>query len=89
MLGLLAHLAFSQPHIPPIEHQFCSIQASYKNALMALHLAKVNGDCGEHELAMLENLVADLEAALRNLEPQRGPREQLPHASSAWGMSWQ
>lgn len=89
MLGLLAHLAFSQPNIPPIEHQYCSIQTSYKSALEALHQAKVRGDCGEYELAMLENLVADLEAALRNLEPQRGTREQLPHASDGWGLSWQ
>lgn len=88
MLGLLAHLALSQPYIPPVEHQYCSIQTSYKSALTALHQAKVSGDCPEHELAMLENLVADLEAALRNLEPQRGPREQLPHASDSWGLAW-
>ena len=88
MLGLLAHLAFSQPNIPPIEHQFCSIQNSYKSALTALHQAKAKGDCSEYELAMLENLVADLEAALRNLEPQRGPHEQLPHASDSWGLAW-
>lgn len=89
MLGLLAHLAFSQPNIPPIEHQYCSIQTSYKSALEALHQAKVRGDCGEYELAMLENLVADLEAALRRLEPQRGTALSPPHASDSGGLAWQ
>lgn len=89
MLGLLAHLALSQPNVSPIEIQYCSIQTSYKSALEALHLARVQGDVSPNDLAMLEHLVADLEAALRRLEPQRGTPSKGPHESESWGFSWQ
>lgn len=88
MLGLLAHLAVTQPHTSPVEIEYCTIQTSYKNALEALHQAKVHGNVSAYDLALLENLVADLEAALRRLEPQRGTfPSQGPHASTSWGFS--
>jgi hypothetical protein len=92
MLGILAHLVLSQPQTSTTEIQYCSIQTAYKSALVALHRAKAQGICSACELAILECLVADLEAALRQLEPQRGtPVQGLqgPHASDPLGLSWQ
>ena len=89
MLGILAHLVFSQPRVSPVEIQYGSIQTSYKSALEALHRANALGTCSVYDLVMLEHLVADLEAALRRLEAQRGTPGTGPHASPSEGYSWQ
>ena len=88
MIGLVLHIALHDSTPLSIEVQYCYLENARRKALTALALARRYPHTPPEELAALESMIADYEAGLRKLEPNRLKSSAcLVTRMTTWGTS--